>query len=244
LLKGYRKLDAFKEYYGLPESIFTTEYIDYLNDYDIRPPLGQYQPYMSIIEGSASTDKINEGKKHLSDYFVDESIVTFHSPDLPEQKEYNASFRIVGIVPINSTYADCEVLTSTNPFISNGGLDYTNVYNKRNIGNSLDTGLYSDYIYRDSWIKMESKGDYASGDDNEKMTTLSHTPSLYKMYLWDKRGSIIGATSLMYTHNDDINEELLEIPSELKTKTFFNQLHSFGNIYFDSNAMNSNGVDS
>lgn len=232
LLKGYRKLRP-GNIYSLPDEVFTQNYIDKGNDYPVLGGVDDYMPYMNIVEGSASTDKINEGKKHLSDYFVDESIVTFHSPDLPEQKEYNALFRIVGMVPINSTYADCEVLTSTNPFISNGGLDYTNVYNKRSIGSSLDTGLYSDYIYRDSWIKMESKGDYASGDDNEKMTVLSHTPSLYKMYLWDKRGSIIGATSLMYEHKDDINEELLEIPSELKTKTFFNQLHSFGNIYFD-----------
>lgn len=247
LLKGYRKLRPGNMYSlskEVSKEVFTTTGYYIAQDPTRYPSLGEHMSYMSIIEGNASADKINEGKNHLSDYFVDESIVTFHSPDLPEQKEYNALFRIVGMVPINSTYADCEVVTSTNPFISNGGLDYTNVYNKRNIGSSLDTGLYSDYIYRDSWIKMESKGDYASGDDNEKMTTLSHTPSLYKMYLWDKRGSIIGATSLMYTHNDDINEELLEIPSELKTKTFFNQLHSFGNIYFDSNAMNSNGVDS
>ena len=234
LLKGYRKLRPGNGY-SLPTEVFTTNYNDQSTYY---PLLGDYMPYMSIIEGSASTDKINDGKNHLSDYFVDESIVTFHSPDLPEQKEYNALFRIVGMVPINSTYADCEVLTSTNSFISNGGLDYVNVYNKRNIGSSLDTGLYSDYIYKDSWIKMES-----IGNDNEKMTTLSHTPSLYKMYLWDKRGSIIGATSLMYEHKDGMNEGLLEVPSELKTKTFFNQLHSFGNIYFDSNKTNSDGED-
>ena len=170
----------------------------------------------------------NESKN----YYVDESIVTFHSPEIDKCSNKKLQFKIVGTAPIDSTYSDLEVLTSTAPYLKNGGVEKTSVFNYRKVRGE-DTnlqGLYSDYIYAEATVEENT--------DTEGVTTVTIHPdaSLYKMYLWDKQGSIpsIPEDAIDYVTQKEIEQS----PSILKSKTIYNQLCSFGTNYI-VNSLNS-----
>jgi hypothetical protein len=78
-------------------------------------------------------------------------------------------------------------------------------------------GLYSEYIYNEATIEENP-------DTGENITlTVSPDASLYKMYLWDKQGSI---PSIPENAIDPVtNKEFGQSPSILKSKTIYNQLN-------------------
>lgn len=169
-------------------------------------------------------------------FYVDESIVTFHSPEIDNCRNKNLKFKIIGTAPIDASYSDMEVETSTAPYISEGGLDKSILlgYRTANTDSDYTGALYSDFLYWDSEIdspggeegKDSKKDDYL---DDHYFTTKAAN---YKMFMWDKSGSITGGTPEMKELTSD-GPVIGSLPSILKTKTLFNQLNSFGNNYFD-----------
>lgn len=218
VIKGFRQLHQSNPY-GFPEQLLTSVFID--------QPLSA-RDYMQI---STTSSILNYSQKdvdnQMNHFYVDESIVTFHSPDLVDNNSFNALFRIVGIAPIDSIYSNLEVQTSTIPYISNGGIIQHPILSRRIINEPIYNGLYSDYLYADGYIQDSGNIDTET-ENNKKSKVISNIQADYKLYLWDKQGSIPGVTNDIKKFD---GSDLLELPSELKTKTFFNQLNSFGNIY-------------
>lgn len=170
-------------------------------------------------ESSSYANKINN-----SGYFVDDSIVTFHSPDIEANQEFlNGSrldMRIVGYVPITAGMNDAELDVSSkglSDFASKSSLS-GNVWN--NISENYHT-LVNDYLYEDSgWLK------------NDERTYPSTLIDKYKIYMWHKSGSINGLSDDTYP-SEKGDEKFLYIPSEIKRKIFASKRFSLYNVFFD-----------
>lgn len=170
-------------------------------------------------ESSSYVNKINN-----SGYFVDDSIVTFHSPDIEANQEFlNGSrldMRIVGYVPITAGMNDAELDVSSkglSDFASKSSLS-GNVW--KNISENYHT-LVNDYLYEDSgWLK------------NDERTYPSTLIDKYKIYMWHKSGSINGLSDDTYP-SEKGDEKFLYIPSEIKRKIFASKRFSLYNVFFD-----------
>lgn len=90
-------------------------------------------PYIQYNEDNLINDYINSNKQN---YYVDQSILTFHSPDIefdPEVRSLDSSnlkLRIVGVVPLTSFYSDIELNTSTPVLPFKGTSDLPNGFYK------------------------------------------------------------------------------------------------------------------
>lgn len=168
---------------------------------------------------SSFSNKVNN-----SGYFVDDSIVTFHSPDIEANHEFlsgsRLDMRIVGYVPITAGMNDAELDVSTkglSDFASKASL-YGNVWN--NISESYHT-LVSDYLYEDSgWLR------------NDERTYPSTLIGKYKIYMWHKSGSINGIADDSYP-SEKVDDKFLYVPSELKRKVFASKRFSLYSVFFD-----------
>jgi len=104
--------------------------------------------FIKIVPLSGRKYLSSEIESEFDKFYVDESIVTFHSPDIENCRDKHLQLRIVGTAPINSIYSDVQIQTSTIPYIENGGLDYSKLIDYRKVGN-VDSILSSDYLYWD-----------------------------------------------------------------------------------------------
>ena len=89
-----------------------------------RPVLGETTPNPNQAEGhdyTESTDPATWVSENKECYYIDQSILTFHSPDIEFNKEVQnlnmSSFkvRLTGLVKIHATTSDIDIQTSTPP---------------------------------------------------------------------------------------------------------------------------------
>lgn len=121
-------------------------------------------------------------------YYVDQSILTFHSPDIEFDDSLvfsinnnsNLGIRLVGVVPFNSSYGDIDIQTASpviNPDAS--GFIHRAISNNLNGGKSLISGLF----YEDSIVD-----DYY--DKNNLKFTGVNDPIPFLVNLWHRSGSL------------------------------------------------------
>lgn len=163
---------------------------------------------------------IDRTEEYKNNYYVDSSILTFHSPEIEDNLELfdgaDLSVSIIGVVPIDETTSELNVETETAGYsgISGVTLNYNKDENK---------ALVNEAIFKDnSWT--------------EEGVLNNNSLVSYYMYTWNKKGSIIGQTADsrkegVDTGNEDL-EPLTSIYAKLKTKTFANRYYSKGNQYF------------
>ena len=154
-------------------------------------------------------------------FYVDSSIVSFFSPEIEHNQNIlsniDYTFRIIGIVPINSTNSDIILETNNTGIADFSGLD------KRNINNLSNTSLFNAGLYKDyGW-----NGTKISKD----------TLNTYYIYLWNKSGSIIGQTADA-TNSDGSAFNILH--ADLKHKVISNKRKSNSTIYISSDILNYN----
>lgn len=160
-------------------------------------------------------------------YFVDDSLVTFHSPELEANQDVidnnNLKMRIVGYVPITGGVSGAEIDVDTPGIVSSAAkIDVDEHYVVENISNKYHT-LVSDFLYEDS-------GWFENGD------TLYPSRNLgaYKIYMWHKISSINGLNSKTF-QDRDASVEFEYIPSNLKRKVFASKRFSMYNVFFGKN---------
>ena len=161
-----------------------------------------------------------------SGYFVDDSIVTFNSPDIEPNQEFlsglGLNMRIVGYIPITAGENDMELDVSEKGLSDFASKLSLSVKSVNNISKNYRT-LLSDYLYEDSgWFK--------NSDDN---LYPSRIIDKYKIYLWHKSESINGMSENSYpTESGDT--KFLYIPSNLKRKVFASKRFSLYSVFFDN----------
>lgn len=138
----------------------------------------------SMLSGADSIDSVTSDNvdKYNSHFFVDENIVTFHSPDLEfdtAMSEYNwkgVSLRIVGMAKLGAISGDIDIQTSSPvAFSKSPGFIHTPIgYQTRN-NYSINGGLVMGSFYRDYSLK-------------EDFTT--HSDLFWAVYPWHRSGSL------------------------------------------------------
>jgi len=129
-----------------------------------------------------------------TEYYVDESILTFNSPDLLDYanqiNQSGLSFRLVGIAPITASKSDYRIYFTDDSVVKYKGnlLPLSGEYYTQNL-TSLHTTLTSDYIYSNAAWKETSvgSGKYYRADQFAE----------YRIYMWHKEGSLCGASKNM-----------------------------------------------
>lgn len=143
----------------------------------------------SIIANTDDSDKYSDL------FYVDQSVVTMHSPDIMYDDSFasisniNAKLRVVGIINFTASVGDIDIQTSS-PTLDTRSTGFvhktTGVLNKSyRAGRSLVSGLfYKDWLVDDT----SDEGDFESWSDEEYEYS-------FMVYPWHRSGSL----------NNDIN---------------------------------------
>lgn len=153
-----------------------------------------------------------EARYNGSNYFVDQNLLTFNSPDIDENFNANLSnfkIRIVGIIPITANYSSYGVTTDGTKYnLSARGL-ISKSFNHFNISYEA-SGLISYPLWEDSPVDDE--------------TTIKHS---YVLYPWQRSGSL-GDQSSEKLEEDAVRYSILD------TKVISNLRYSYAPIYFNT----------
>lgn len=178
---------------------------------------------------SKNEDTLFDAQEYFSNlYFIDQSIITLHSPDIEwntgisNLSNKNYKFRIVGIANFTANIGDIDIQTSTPPIRTDGlGFYHTTVGNPNldiDNCNSLVSGLF----YRDGIVTAENtlkNFTYCEKDKYNKNTS-------WLVYPWQQSGSL----------NNDINRPAGEgvRSAELSKKVISNLKFSSSNTWLNS----------
>lgn len=168
--------------------------------------------------GRSLTTGANRGAEvqNYVDFKVDQSILTFHSPEveLDELNTYdNAKLRIVGIVPFNSNYGDIDIqINGSSGVVGAAGFYKYNVADEDYGDRSLVSGTFYETWYNWPRPTPQDPDDYEYG----------------LVYLWQRSGSL-------GPENYSGEEENITPRSVLKNKKISNIKLSKSNIWLDKN---------
>ena len=161
-----------------------------------------------VIKGTIALNVNTD--KYENNYYVDNSIVTFHSPEIDGNEslfdDSNLNFDIVGIVPITNIKSDINLSLETDGIKSYSKL-VKNIFDD-------DKTLVNDALFKDGDVYM------LNGQIN-----IIESPSKYYLYLWNKSESIVGQTA---NWQSDKNY------AWLKSKIMANHNFSLNSNYFDT----------
>lgn len=172
-------------------------------------------------------------------YYVDQSIVTLHSPDIEfddnlSSIDYsNIKLRIVGVVPITSSASDIDIITSssTNPFFTSSesdtgkaisfpkGLFKYNMNIENNLkGNSLFAwrGMISGPFWFDEFTNPKHK----NGSWNDRCQATG-----FAVYPWHRNGSL---------NNSKISDDNGNKTAMLKNKIMSNLKFSYNTKFINT----------
>jgi hypothetical protein len=147
---------------------------------------------MQSLSFTQANSKVKSGESSINTFFIDQSILTFHSPDI----EFNSSVRqaldggefdlnIVGLAQITSSAGDINIQTSSGvPAPNNNGFYHKSILNTDKLG--VSTGLVSGMFYKSHPIDEDNDantyGPYNYRDQNWELNWL--------IYPWHRSGSL------------------------------------------------------
>lgn len=159
-------------------------------------------------------------------FFVDQSILTLHSPDIEFDTEVrsldssNLKLRIVGMVPLTAFNSNIDIQSSTPPMSKNDGGVWMGFYNEPvNATNATPQGwkcLISAPMWLDGCSNLKSE--YHIPDDKEYGW-------LYVIYPWQRSGSLNNTKSADTSGNK---------PAKLSQKKLANTRFSHNTLYLNN----------
>lgn len=166
------------------------------------------------------SSKINEEiKNEYNNFYVDESIVTLHSPEITEEtQETQNSYktRVVGYTELTSNYSNYE-LDLTEQILSNSGLVYDRIA-KHKVSDGVIQPIYSDYLYADGSWQIDTV-------DKNTIERLGTNIAHYKAFLFS-------SDNLLGIYNDSDLQNLIpgyvksgNHPCTIKTQKTYNFLY-------------------
>lgn len=162
--------------------------------------------------------------KDKNGYYVDSSVVTLHSPELDNVSSLvetsGLKLNIIGVVPINNTYSDIIINTSTSSLKPSGGLVKSFWDNSENKA-LINAALYQDF-----------------GWNYDGTLNKGYTYNYY-VYLWNKKGSIIGQTADSKYILDEQDKFFDSTNAELQHKVIATRKTSSSTNYFNKDNFDS-----
>lgn len=188
------------------------------SNYDNKGEL--YHPF---TDKTSSGDIANYVGEHSDRFFVDQSIFTFHSPELEfddslkTMDSENLKLRIIGMVPITSSVADIDITTSTPVGRANAVGFYKEQIGNTNISRLGARGLNSGVFWMDGAIYRNDDGTIKTGEQsyNENVG--------YLIYPWHRNGSL---------NNENSPKGSWVNTAKLDKKKMSNIKYSYGSHYF------------
>ena len=159
-------------------------------------------------------------------YYIDNSILTFHSPELNNIKTFdssNAKLKIVGLVPIDTVKSDIDLVVNPSGIKEDSGL--------------IKWALETNKVFTNAPLFR----DYAWKDINNVINIDKRYTADYYLYLWNKSESVIGQTQ-DYKSDKEVNKEFQELEfeyAELQNKIIANYKKSSNSIYYDNKVLNN-----
>lgn len=202
--------------------------------------IGNFSNFQGVSKGSfwitggrLTFKSMNEIKADVNkeQYYVDNSIVTFNSPEIEENQDViegnqALNMKIIGCVPITSNYADYSIETKTAGFnqlsdIIRSDSSFNAAYPSGDI-----EGLLSGYLYQDTYLTT------ALGDDSKVYPQTSLVK--YKTFLWNRDTSLSLGGGHEAVLVDASGNPIDYTPAQLSRKVFANIRYSTDTKYFDS----------
>ena len=216
--RGYNEFD----YLGMPVGGHYSQIVEKQKDayhYDKSSVVGEINNSQDIVEFtgySTDSEKLEFCYDNKELYLVNKSVVTLHSPEISYSDIDGDNLRLnyVGIIPISNVYIQNNIQWEN----SHDDTPFIDVVENEYISGSTThypQTLKSCFAFNSS--KIDKDGDIVSPQENVK----------YKLYAWQKTGSISGQTNLQNNQN---------VPyDKLKHKVFSNFIYSYRSIYFKNN---------
>ena len=171
-------------------------------------------------------------KDTYNDYYVDESYLTLNSPDLGDSPVTGEKIglRVVGTVPITSSYANIDTTVNSHIVGSQSGLDYYTIFDLYRRVDSFEP-FYSDFIYQDAGYDLDNN----SNPDIPDILNLGKI-SGYKTYLFSP-DSYAGIQEENIPVEDNIplvTKTDGAYPTKIQKQQILNQEFSNKSVYFDT----------
>lgn len=195
-----------------------------------EPPSNPY-----INDGMSDSEVASWVSNNAENYYVDQSIITLHSPDIEfdtEAKTIDTSklkLRIVGMVPLSAFSSDIDIQTSTPVNSFQGSSELPAGFYKEPIGVENDFSYQSIVThYRDShfgWKGLVSGAfwfDEVSGYKKD-IRNPNHLTTGFVVYPWHRNGSL---NNTKYA-TDGYRSAMLD------KKKISNMRYSYKSVYFD-----------
>lgn len=181
---------------------------------------GNWNGKGTVEDIDLSLDKVaqaiqSKDSTYNSAYYVDQSVLTFHSPDIEFDDALRTSLsednslkvRIVGKIPFTSNYGEIDIETSST-YISPDARGYIHNSSSGDGSKSLISGLF----YEDSMVD--------SNEDNTEYTKKGY-PRGWMTYMWHRSGSL----------NNDVSRTVGTRSAVLRKKKISNIKFSDDNIW-------------
>lgn len=191
----------YRHNYSLPGNLKKNCEIQSMSEDNVTP----YQTYDNNFEN-----------KYSHYYFVDQSIVTLHSPEIEFDDTIRnidlskAKLRIVGMVPITSHSCRLSMETTTGPLINTSTFNNAGFYYKNILNANFSRLAFRCQATSLSWVDR---------------TVSSASPRFYAIYPWHKQGSIV----------NDVDTNAANLGSKIISNLRF----SYDSFYFSGNENNN-----
>ena len=159
------------------------------------------KPFLNVYnEGHyESSDPNTWAAANKECYYVDQSIVTFHSPDIEFNKEIrsldssNLKLRIIGYIPIDASTSDIDIQTSTPPMNYVKSFDVDK--NRKEFYPDIAPGFYKEkvsatYMSSYGWKSMLSGPFWLDDFYNSTVDNASKENVGFIVYPWHRNGSL------------------------------------------------------
>jgi len=197
----YGKYAEFRHNYPIPDNSQRNAEIQCISNTPTLPVLqATTNPVNPYEEPSDRETWVAQNKEC---YYVDQSVFTFHSPDVEfddtlktfEASGSNIGFRIVGYVPIHASYSDIDMETSTPANYANGKKDGEYQYKPAVAPGFIKTQVTtttaeSQYGWRSLLSGIMWFDDFSDSINENAVGTY---PVGFVVYPWHKEGAINGA---------------------------------------------------
>lgn len=159
---------------------------------------GKYRK-QAAVGPSGGTVQARYALQNTEQYFIDENIVTFNTPDIDTLLSIDTSelrFRILGIAEVTSNITDYTIQTTT------GRASSASIY-KASFNHATSKyieGLVTYPLLYDLSVNLDEKGDYIKSEDGSYSKAES-TPYYFDIYPFHKEGSVISGSEIEWDYS-------------------------------------------
>ena len=207
-------------------------------------------PESPYIQGDTSTEVSNWVNSNSENYYIDQSIITMHSPDIEFNSDIrnadlsNAKLRIVGYVPLTSFISDIDIQTST-PVMSFPDGTLPRGFYKEEIGVKNDFSYESLITYYGNshfgWRGLISGAFWFDYVNNPHTFVAENKNYGYAVYPWHRNGSLNNTKQATDGYRSAMldKKKMSNLKYSYKTQYFSRGANNIWNAYVEGDPLHT-----